>query len=354
MTAKNGFREFQLHLLAWTVYVAFQVLTLGIKEGNYSEQIMAWGAQLPSQIIFTYTTLLVLIPKLYLKQRFVLFWTWLLALLLLCGCLHNFGTYYLFLKFHSPETFQQANPWAIYSFLISTFYLITTSGLILSFHLMRYSYKQKVLNQQLISSNLIADLNALKNQINPHFLFNTLNNLYGLTLTEPGKAAEVVMRLSQLMRYMLYESNLSWVPIEKEVEYLKNYIELEKIRYGNLLQLSFRIIGQQAQLQIAPMLLLPFVENAFKHGLSQQLRDPWMLINLEMNEGEIIFKVENSKPNDGTVSKQKENKGIGLKNVVKRLQLIYPGRYELKIFDEGESFLVVMVVKIKNSNGTIK
>jgi LytS/YehU family sensor histidine kinase len=166
----------------------------------------------------------------------------------------------------------------------------------------------------------------------------------------PAKATEVVMRLSQLMNYMLYSANYRKVAIAKEVRYLEDYIELEKIRYDNDLQIVFHHQIGNGNFPVAPLLLQPFVENAFKHGLSRQLKDAWLKIDLVVNENEMSFKVTNSKP--PTLTGTPVKPGIGIDNVKKRLALLYPESHRLKIMDEQQTFLVSLTITNKEEKNT--
>ena len=219
--------------------------------------------------------------------------------------------------------------------------------------MIRYGFRQLQLNQKLVIASQTVELKSLKDQINPHFLFNTLNNLYGLTRQNPDQAGEVVLRLSQLMEYMLYEGNRATVPLQKEIDYLENYLALERIRYGPGLHLSFRVSGPVGRFRIAPLLLLPFVENAFKHGLSQQLTDAWLQIQLTVTPGELTFKVENSKPESPDEGMSQKNTGIGLPNVAKRLELMYPGRYRLRQLGGSDTFLTTLTLNLVDADQSI-
>ena len=148
----------------------------------------------------------------------------------------------------------------------------------------------------MVEQKLGAELKVLKNQLHPHFLFNTLNNLYSMVLTQHPRASEVVVRLSDIMSYMLYDCERRLIDLEKEIENLKNYIELEKIRYGKRLDISFETGGKIAGKSIPPLLLLPFLENAFKHGVGKNERASWVRINLWVNDEELTYLVENSLP----------------------------------------------------------
>jgi LytS/YehU family sensor histidine kinase len=194
---------------------------------------------------------------------------------------------------------------------------------------------------------LQAELKALKAQVHPHFLFNTLNNLYALTLNNSPKAPGVVVGLSDMLRYMLYECNADKVSLEKEVLMLQHYIGLEKIRYEDRLDVNFTIKGKLDDKLIAPLMLLPLVENAFKHGTSEQVGETWININLEVIDRKLRFKISNSKPDKSTGSADKHYGNIGLQNIKTRLELLYPASHLLKIMDEDEVFLAILELEIE-------
>ena len=193
-----------------------------------------------------------------------------------------------------------------------------------------------------------AELNLLKGQIHPHFLFNTLNNLYALTLNNSPKSPKIVLGLSEILRYMLYECNVDAVPLKKDIDILDSYIMIEKIRYEERLDLTFSKSGDIDRYQISPLLLLPLVENAFKHGASEKVGEAWINIDLSLKDNQLKFKIANSKAE--TVAKDASHHygHIGLENVKKRLQLIYTNNYDLRIFNEEEMFVVILELTLKN------
>jgi len=198
-----------------------------------------------------------------------------------------------------------------------------------------------------MQEKLESELKFLKSQIHPHFLFNTLNNLYALTLDKSDKAPEVVVKLSDLLSYMLYECNVAFVPLEKEMQLLNDYLELEKIRYRNELKTDFDVNGRVAGKQVAPLLLLPFVENAFKHGLSKNIKNPWLNITLDIEDYSLIFKVENNKPVVDQTDETGYTEGIGLKNVRRRLDLIYPNGYQLNVENGKDLFSIKLSINLE-------
>ncbi|RYY30024.1 MAG: sensor histidine kinase [Chitinophagaceae bacterium] len=177
---------------------------------------------------------------------------------------------------------------------------------------------------------LETELSFLKSQIQPHFFFNTLNNLYSLTLQKSDKAPEVVLKLSDLMSYMLYGSNAPTVALSDEIDYLKNYIDLEKLRFGNRLTLDFKVSGDPIGYRIPPLLLILFIENSFKHGVRNSIAKAEIRACLEVTDKYINFRIENPVSPDRLSSKG----GIGLKNVRRRLDLIYGQKYKLETGQE--------------------
>ena len=183
-----------------------------------------------------------------------------------------------------------------------------------------------------------AELKLLKGQLNPHFLFNTLNNLYGLSVVKSDKLPALMVKLSGLLRYSLYETKDTFVPLEKEVEYLENYISLERIRLEDKAKINFEKNISTSH-KIAPMLLIVFVENAFKHlGISEDLVEE-VLVQVISDENNILFTCTNSMSSDNNFL-ESENSGIGLDNAIKRLKLLYPNKYDLKVQNKSTNFSV--------------
>lgn len=185
-----------------------------------------------------------------------------------------------------------------------------------------------------------VELKALKHQLNPHFLFNTLNNLYALSVEKSDKAPEVIEKLSDILDYMLYGSDKKFVPIQKEIELIENYLALEQVRYEDRVLVSFKNSITE-NYKIAPLLLLTFIENAFKHGVSQELKMATIKIELSSDNEHVIFKIFNTKPLS-RVEKSTKKKSIGLTNVEQQLNLLYPDAYNLKIEENLENFSIIL------------
>ncbi|MCB0562844.1 MAG: histidine kinase [Phaeodactylibacter sp.] len=200
--------------------------------------------------------------------------------------------------------------------------------------------RQRLLNRQLRQAKAEAELQLLKAQLHPHFLFNTLNNIYGLSLQQSDKVPDSIIQLSKILDFLVYYSQKEEIALNKEVELIRNYIALEQMRYGKKLQLVAELPEVDEAIKASPLLLLPFVENAFKHSAKGKNGQWWIKMRLQMVDGRMVFSIENSK---GTQSKQ-EKSGIGLKNIRERLALLYPKRHQLTIDDSEGVFSVRLEV----------
>ncbi|WP_157766449.1 sensor histidine kinase [Pedobacter ginsengisoli] len=214
---------------------------------------------------------------------------------------------------------------------------IVFGGLLIKFIGMWYDRKQMALN---------SELNFLRAQIHPHFLFNTLNNLYSLTLNNSPASPGVVLDLSQILRYMLYECNTDYVPLKKDIEIIRHYIGLEQLRYGDRLDLNLNIKGDIHGQQIAPLLMIPLIENAFKHGASEMIEEAWINIVIEVEPSSIKLKVSNSKPLEQHQGNRSHFGKIGLENVKKRLALIYPESHIFSVHDQEDMFAVILHIEL--------
>jgi LytS/YehU family sensor histidine kinase len=191
-----------------------------------------------------------------------------------------------------------------------------------------------------------AELKLLKSQLNPHFLFNTLNNLYGLSVMKSDKLPSLMLKLSDLLRYSLYETKETYVPLEKEIKYLENYMSLEKIRLEDKTEIRFDKTGNFSDKKIAPMLLIVFVENAFKYLEVSKDKLSKVKVNLKTEENKLIFNCENTFDETEIIKQNLEagKSGIGLQNAKKRLDLIYPNKHQLTIKKENENYVVQLIL----------
>jgi len=290
-------------------------------------------------ILIVYINILYLIPT-FLQKRNLLYYF--VALFLLVLLITPIQTLTYILLYHdntaSVANILNSKMLIFVKFLlvglVSTGYKVTSDWLSLQ--------NEK---RELESQNLQSELKFLKSQINPHFFFNTLNNLYALTLKKSDLAPEIVLRLSEMMRYMLYESNEKEVTLDKEIKYVMNYIELEKLRQGEKFQVNFNLNGQPNGKKIAPLMFIPFLENSFKHGLDTQINSGYVNIEMNLNDDSVELDIENSKPATPLPAKEKSG-GIGLENVKRRLKLLYPEKHQLDITDEADSYKVNLNIQL--------
>ncbi len=218
------------------------------------------------------------------------------------------------------------------------------------FEVARYAHRKEREAAELRGEKLEAELKFLRSQINPHFLFNALNNIYTLTLTRSERAPEMLLKLSNMLRYMLHDCKAEYVPLSKEIEYLRHFIDLYRLKDSRGLRINAQFDESRPGLPIAPLLLVPFVENAFKHSKIEDLEKGWIAIRLSTGDDYILFEVENSIP-EGAHSKDDVG-GIGLSNVRRQLELLYPDRHLLSLISENGVFKVRLRLVLRTANSS--
>ena len=301
-------------------------------------------------IAFYYLNTYLIIPKLLDHKKFVSYSLIILALLIFYGLVPRIY-HYFFGSLQTPppggrppnpgrpRNFQQ--PW-LNSGNIAVFLLIFVFST--GIKVINQWLRSEQRNKEIANEKLKAELSFLKAQINPHFLFNTLNNIYSLASSQSEHTAPAVMKLSSIMRYVLSEARNDMVPLEKEILFTSHYIELQKMRLTDKTSIDFTIQGDPTGRQIAPLLLLPFVENAFKYGISTRERSPIRIL-LEIKKDSLYFSVVNHK-HINTSLKLAENTGIGISNTRRRLDLLYEDRYTLTIDDKASEFTVHLNIPV--------
>ena len=286
-----------------------------------------------SLLVAVYANLLLLIPRLLSPGRYAVY-AIALSLLMVASASFNMLTFrylsdWLFPGFYFISYYDY---WDIFQFVLV--YVVLTTLLKLSKAWFSLRETQRELDQ-LQREQLNTEIEALRSQINPHFLFNNLHNLYSLSLDGDARTPDLILRLSQGMRYVLYESSEDRVPLQREVAFLEDMIELQRLRSEESVRITFEVKGDTENKQIAPLLFLPLVENAFKHGLKAETLQAYAHINLEVEENGLLFQIQNNTGERDEASPE-NYRGIGLTNLRRRLELLYPGRHRLDI-REGES-----------------
>jgi two-component system, LytTR family, sensor kinase len=344
-------RRIALHVVFWVVYLAINIY-VEVFLINYSYFQLDMGTRimkalipelllLPAKLLMAYTIMYWILPRLNSIAR------WKNVFVLIMVTVVSLGWYHLMLtrviypivnhEVFPESTFMENITRSIYRLLD----LLTIVGIACTFKLLRQQTKDAKKKQELIREKLQSELNFIRSQTNPHFLFNTLNSIYALARKQSPQTSEVVMQLSKLLRYMIHECKEPFVPLEKEWKIIEDYVNLEKLRYGNRVQVQMnnQIIPNGEM--IAPLLLLPLVENAFKHGAGNNRDHTEILINLDQKNDELHFKVEN---NVGDNRNEKGGGGIGLKNVKRQLELLYP-HHSFNIDNQNGKFTVNLSFK---------
>lgn len=335
------------HVIFWLVFITFFSLVYGFFEDDYARQFQIQLTDAFVQMPAVYFTIYFLMPKFLFRERYGEFFLSLIFVILFFSILIWIDYVLIQKPLFWPDSTYEPKLINVGKILKNTTKIYPVLVLAIVIKWFKFWYKEQKSNQQLAQEKLQAELRFLKAQVHPHFLFNTLNNLYALTLKQSKDAPEVVLKLSDLLNYMLYECNADTVSLDKEVKLVKDYIALEKIRYGTRLNISFNVRGDVSSQMVAPMLILPFVENCFKHGVSEELSESWVNIDLELKQKNLTLKVENSKSKNGDSEDRFEYKeGIGLNNVKRRLELLYGDSHQLELFDEKDSFLVVLKMEL--------
>lgn len=337
---------FRFRILWHTLFWIFCYFAYTVSYGGYWGEYYKYEAiinleLLPIRMLFTYTLIYLLIPHFLLLKKYLLF----IILIFIHAFLMGVSVWLFLYYFIDIEGYIDYSQYNIFYFgkilsgVISNYSIPLVAALIV---LVKWWYKDQQYKQELEHEKLSSELKYLKSQIHPHFLFNTLNNLYALTLKQSEKSADMVLRLSELLDYMLYKSNEEFVPLKNELEIIQNYISLESIRYNERLDLLYKVEGDAKNKKIAPLILLPFVENCFKHGASDDPINPRINIHIDIDHKYLVLIAENSVPT-GSMEKD-SNTGIGLTNVCRRLELIYPTKHKLEIKREERVFLVKLII----------
>jgi sensor histidine kinase YesM len=223
-------------------------------------------------------------------------------------------------------------------------HVFNTVGFLIIVSIIRFykdNMQQQIKFQELQSMQVQSELKVLKSQVHPHFLFNTLNSIYSLALDQSEKTADVVLKLSDLMRYTLHQSQMPYVPLSHEIDYLQNYLWLEQLRLGARADIQLKIDGDTTA-SIAPMLFLPFVENSFKHGVDQSSGKVFVRIHIQINDKGLCFKIENNKSEKAFQSSLEPESGLGLANVERRLAILYPGKHQLQREEKPDLYRVIL------------
>lgn len=331
------------HSLFWLAYLLYNPAKNMVFWPSFLDNLETIIWVLPVSVLGVYLNLFIFIPKLFRKKRYGLY------------ALATLGTIalmpYLSISILKEYyTFRELPQVATLFYSVMGYFIWFTEFLVL----ISFSTAIKVTKQwlereryarHLEKEKFDAEISMFKQQINPHFVFNVLNSIYFAIPKSTELAQDIVMRLSEMLSHQLYDINKEWIPVNKELEYLHNYIELEKIRQGSALQLDCDLPALIPNLQISPILLLPFVENAFKYAPTYNPSSYWVKIQAHIEGKSLHFQVSNPFEASNQVNQHKKG-GIGIANVQKRLAMIYPKQHQLHISQDEQVWKVDLVIEL--------
>ena len=336
-TRREG--HISLHILFWLCYLCFHTIELMIfqPEQGIANILGRLSLSIWVDIAAAYFTVYYLIFNLIFRKKYILFSGLLILSAAFFVLIQRIVLYYISYPTFYPVYMVNKGFWDFYP-LYSFFNIYAGTAIFTSLVFLRQLFISQKKRKELENQNRASELALLRSQISPHFLFNTLNNIDSLIFLNQELASAAVIKLSEILRYMLYEANTERVPLKTEISYLKSYIRLQEFRLDKSDFTRFKITDNFADMEIAPMLLIPFVENAFKHG-SKNVSSPGIEIIAEASNNEFHFSISNYLNPNHDANKD-DTRGIGMLNVKRRLQLIYPNMHELNITTEPNKYIV--------------
>ncbi|TDX01974.1 sensor histidine kinase [Dinghuibacter silviterrae] len=374
-----------VNFIFWTGYFLYEWLANSVLDDAYKANFYQAIIYTSVSIVAAWVTLHIVLLRFFLPERKPGAWWVLAASIVACTLLRRVFSYYIIYRHFHPEYLQWHKSFWSPKIIGEAAWMYLVVGFNNMLYFMRAWYEQQRISEVLKKDKAIAQLELLKSQVHPHFIFNTLNNIYSLSLHQDRRTPDMIHRLSSLLSYMLYDSKDAVIPVSKEIEYVQNYIELQKIRYSDRLDVSINVFLAVDGFFVAPLLLLPLVENCFKHGVASEAGRAWIRMDLSRDGDWLVVKLENSvaekcvtETADGARGARgdteaaggttetaggaplvnrasgpgvnghavPENGGIGLDNVRRRLEILYPEQHDFKTLSEAQSFLAVL--KIKN------
>lgn len=307
---------------------------------SFGRQIFNMALWIPVFILFGYPLVYGAIPHLLLKGKVTLFFLVVLAWAGIGLFIDSEFRSYILIPFQEYLGLNHILPRGTIASCYLCMATSAASPMVIKFYKLVTIKQRDWMSAQ--QEKITAELLLLKAQVHPQFLLNTLNHIRSVSLANSPKTPVLILKLSSLLSYMLYDCKGNEVRLEKEIDAMKNYIDLEKERHRNKIEISWNLEGYCENRFISPLLLLPFLENAFKHGLADEIETSWISIDIAVKSDVLRCKIANSKNEFFQYTKN----GIGISNVMKRLEITYPGKHELKINDEGNFFVVSLLVKL--------
>jgi len=312
---------------------------------EYWDTFLAFIPTFPFDMFATYFSVYFLLPRFLLREKYFLFALWLVLFSIPIIIIELVIGYYIQGPLLIPNMELDMSFFRLDRFVnvFVSIYTITLLATAIKLIKLWFNYQQE--KALLKTQTLTSELALLRSQINPHFLFNTLNNIDSLVSINPEKASNSIIKLSEIMRYMLYDANVDFVPLDKEIEYLESFVSLQQLRLKNQNFIDFKVNGVINNKKIPPMLIIPFVENAFKHG-RKNVKAPGVIIDIKISNNTYIFEIINYVSTSGTQEKDSIG-GIGLQNIKRRLELLYKDKYELDVSIVDNRYRVLLKISYK-------
>lgn len=354
-------RILKIYILYWICYLIFFSIQRSIAQHyfflvggldlNYLDSLkisfLSNLVYLPGVIIVTHLVVDYVLPRYYFSNRFTVF----SLILFLIVLLYPVIPYLIRTYFIEDFIFNDPNDYTLYNYFAGIMIFVFGMAPLAAYRLSRHLREKDLLHSTIAHDRLEAELKLkeaelklLKSQIHPHFLFNTLNNLYSLSLEKSDKTPDLIIRLADMLSYIIYDCNSDRVQLTKEIDFLNSFIELQKVRYDSC-DIQFNVSRALNNMQIAPMILHSFIDNSFKHGPDKDSGSPWIRISIATDGDLLYFTVINSTEKD--YKKENQVSGIGISNAKKRLELLYPERHDLVINHSGNTFSVFLKLQLE-------
>lgn len=340
-----------MYTIYWLGYILLFSLIQGLPTADFWRALSNECYSVLPKILFVLLIVEVAMPLLFFKKKRTLFIFTYLFSILFFAFLQRLIDNYIIIAYYLTEWKSEpllSAPVYLYN-VIKLQFVVTIP---LAIKLVYYLAEEKNRVQSILSEKLQTEIFSLRNQFHPHFLFNVLNSLYSKILSKSDDSADIVLKISDFLRYSVYDVNTKNISLTKEIEYLKNYISLQQVRFDNRLELSFSTSGNMENQLIEPFLILPFIENSFKYCLDDANSQAWITISITASEEWLVIKIENSLPPVFAKNKDAENQysGVGIANVKRRLELLYPDQHILTIKNEEDSFFVSLKIKLNDTH----
>jgi two-component system LytT family sensor kinase len=335
------------HMIYWVLFVLIGSFIFSYQQNfPFLFYLLNLLVQLPVLVFYTYFVVYVLVPYFLFKGRYFTFFGLLATVSGLASLLKLFIGKHVYYALFIPVSLHPKEWYTVDSFLMNLLWIVGPTVLFAMFKYYKNWIKSQDITNEAERKRLASELQVLKAQLNPHFLFNTFNNLYVLALNKSDKTPAVIAKISDMFHYILYECNATEVPVSKEIKLIEDYIELERLRYSDRLSINFIKEVDTYNFLIPPMLLYSFVENCFKHGSSPDPNMPWIKISIRIKNSRLVFEASNSIPSPNNL-KGDITFGLGLSNTCRRLELIYPKNHQLVIRKEKNEFIVKLDIQGK-------